>query len=334
MALSALNVNGEAASSTVSATLPPAAGANTVSGTVSFPGTATGPLYVGVFNGSVIYGKEIATPYTSGVAYSITGVPSGNYQFFAIIDQNNNGLIEASDITNVNNNQGGPPPLTVSGNVTNNNIVLTSAVSTISVTTNHNQTNGTNDNYNINFNLTWGTKRPVAMTLISGPNMAVPWDLPVDSNNGFGTGLQNGAVPTVGDTYQFQVTFSDSTTQTIPASVTAVLSSFAQRMVMQTTTPGSVTIPLLTWVTPATTPSPYTYQVGLYATSGSTSVNWNDSGGNNSNGLPSGTTSVLFNADGSANVSSLPTSTNYNWFVQVQDSNGNSSTENQSYNIP
>jgi hypothetical protein len=65
-------------------------------------------------------------------------------------------------------------------------------------------------------------------------------------------------------------------------------------------------------------------------------VNWND---NDSNGIPSGTTSVLFNADGSAqsngsSISPLPTSTNYQWFVVVQDSNGNSSQEATSYNIP
>jgi hypothetical protein len=325
-----------AASTPVKAVLAAGTGAFTVSGAVTFPGTATGPLYVGLFDGqnSVIYGKEILTPYSSGVTYSITGVPAGNYQAFAIVDQNNNGLIESSDISNVSNNNGGPPALTVSGNITSNNIALTSAVSTMVVTTNHQQSNGSNDSYGINFNLSWGTKRPVAMTLISGPNAALPWDMTVDSNNGFGIGLQNGAVPLVGDTYQFTGTYSDGSALNLTATVTAVLNSFAQSMAMQTTSLGSVTVPLLTWVTPVSTPSPYTYQVGLNATSGSVNVNWNDHGGKNSNGLPSGTTSVLFNADGSANVSSLPTSTNYNWFVQVQDDIGNSSQENQAYDIP
>jgi uncharacterized protein (DUF2141 family) len=322
-----------AASSTVSAVIRAAGtGANTISGTVTFPGTATGPLYVGVFNGSTIYTQVINTPFTSPVSYSFSGVPSGNYQAFAIIDQNNNGLIESSDISNVNNNHGGPPPLTVSGNTTNN-ITLTSAVSTLSVTTGHQQFNGSNDSYNLNFGINWGTKRPVAMTLTSGPNVAVPWDLPVDSNNNEYVNL-NAVAPQVGDTYQFQVTFSDGTTQTLPVSVTAVLNSFVTSMTAQTTSPGSVTVPLFTWVTPASTPSPYTYFVGLYSTSGSTNVNWNDYGGNNSNGIPAGTTSVLFNADSSASVSSLPTATNYQWYVGVQDSNGNSSQEATSYNIP
>jgi hypothetical protein len=63
-------------------------------------------------------------------------------------------------------------------------------------------------------------------------------------------------------------------------------------------------------------------------------VNWNDYGGNNSNGLPSGTTSVLFNADGSSSVSPLPTTTNYQWSVTVQDANGNTSQESAAYDIP
>jgi len=47
----------------------------------------------------------------------------------------------------------------------------------------------------------------------------------------------------------------------------------------------------------------------------------------------------LFNADGSANsngtpITSLPTATTYNWFVTVQDANGNSSQESATYVIP
>ncbi len=327
-----------AASPTVSAVISAVGvGANTVSGTVTFPGTATGPLYVGVFNGSTIYGQVINTPYTSPVSYSYSGVPAGNYQAFAIIDQNNNGLIEASDIANANGN-GGPPPLTVGSGTTTNNVTLTSAVSTLSVGTSHSQFNGSNDSYSLNFGIAWGSKRPVAITLVSGPNVIVPWDIPTDSNNGEFVNL-NSVAPSVGDTYQFQVTFSDATTQILPATVSAVLNSFVTSMTAQTTTPGSVTAPLFTWVTPASTPSPYTYSVGLFSVSGGSNVNWNDNGGNNSNGIPSGTTSVLFNADGSAqsngsSISNLPTATNYQWFVIVQDSQGNSSQEATSYNIP
>ena len=312
-------------------------GPNVVSGQVTFPGTATGPLYVGVFDGSTMWGQEIALP-TSPASYSFAGVPAGNnYQEFAILDQNDDGLIQASDINNTNTN-GGPPALTVGSGTTTNNIALTSAVSTLSVTTSHQQLNGSNDTYNLNLGIVWGSKRPVAMTLISGPNVPLPWDLPIDSNNTTYVNL-NTTAPQVGDTYQFQVTFSDASTQTISTSVTAVLNSFVTGMTAQTTAPGSVMAPLFKWTTPASTPSPYTYYIGLNNVGGSTNVSWNDFGGNNSNGIPAGTTSVLFNADGSAqangtNISTLPTATNYQWFVGVTDSSGNSSQEATTYNIP
>jgi hypothetical protein len=326
----------------VSAVVAAGTGPFTLSGTVSFPGTATGPLYVGLFNGSAIYGKEIMPPFTSPVSYSVPGIAAGNYQAFAIIDQNNNGLIEPSDITNVNNGNGGPPPLTVSGNTTNN-ITLSSAVSTISITTDHNQFNyvAINDQYNLNLGISWGTKRPVAMTLLSGPNVQVPWDFPVDTNNTEYISLM-GTAPLVGDTYQFQVAFSDGSTQTLTGSVTAVLSSFAPSMAMNSPIAGTTTVPVLNWMTPASTPpSPYTYNVGLYNIGGTANVNvqWQDNGGHNGNGIASGTTSIVFNADGSANsngtsISSLPTATNYQWFVRVQDSNGNTSEETIEYDVP
>ena len=144
------------ASNTVSATPAAGTGSTTVTGTVTFPGAATGPLYVGVYNGTSIYGQQINSP-SSGLIYSYSGVPSGNYQAFAIIDQDNNGLIDSGDISNVyGSNQNGPPPLTVSGTTTTNNIALTSAVSTVSVATNHQQTNGADDTYSLNMNLTRG----------------------------------------------------------------------------------------------------------------------------------------------------------------------------------
>jgi hypothetical protein len=338
-----VGVTESAATSTVSATLANGTGAFTVSGVVNFPGTATGPLYVGLLDqtNNKIYAKKIASP-TTGVAYSLTGVPAGSYQAFAIIDQNSGvvgqaGVILSNDISNVNNNQGGPPPLTVSGNTTNN-ITLTSAVTTLTATTSNNQTNGGPHFYNIGFNVEWGSKRPVAITVASGPNISVPWDVPADPNNGYQAVIQNSAVPLVGDTYQFQVTFSDGTTQTIPVSITGVLNSFPTGLAMNSPVAGTTTVPVLNWVTPAAPPSSYTYQVGLFSVSGSTNVQWNDSS-NNGNGIPSGTTNVTFNEDSSAtangsSITSLPSGTNYNWFVEVQDSNGNTAQENATYNIP
>jgi hypothetical protein len=253
---------------------------------------------------------------------------------------NNNGIIDVGDISDAGNN-GNPPTIVVSGNTTGN-IVLTNPVTTLSVTTNHQQTNGSSDTYNVNFGVSSGSKRPVAVTLFSGPNVAVPYDMVVDQNNNGGQSpaFLNGAIPLVGDTYHFQVTYSDGTSNPdMTASVTAVLTSFARTLAMQTTTPGSPTIPLLTWQAPASPPASYTYSVNLYSVSGPNNVNWNYSGGHNSNGISSGTTNVMFNTDNSAtsngsSISSLPTTTTYNWSVTVQDANGNSAQETTAYVLP
>src|ERR1700730_6226227 len=152
------------------------------------------------------------------------------------------------------------------------------------------------------------------MTLLSGPNVAVPYDMTADQHNSqFSPVFTSGGIPSVGDTYQLLVTFSDGTTQTIPASVTAVLtSSFAQNLAINSPgSSGSATIPQLTWSSPATVPTllPYYYSVNLYANDGT--EQWNYSGGNNSNGIPSSQTNILFNFDGSASSATLTSGKTY-----------------------
>jgi hypothetical protein len=155
--------------------------------------------------------------------------------------------------------------------------------------------------------------------------------LSVDSNGNLQTpNFLNGAVSTVGDTYQFQVKFSDGTSQTISQSVTAVLTSFAQNLAMNPHAPFSSTVPQLTWAAPASPPASYTYSVSVNNQNGSF-LNWFYSGGHNSNGIPSSQTSVVFNVDGSASSPSLTSGTTYNWSVQVQDANGNTAQENTTY---
>ena len=165
------------------------------------------------------------------------------------------------------------------------------------------------------------------MTLFSGKNVAVPFDTTGDSHNANFNPIYNNSVsPTVGDTYQFFVTYSDGTTGIVSGQVTAVLTSFAQNLVMSPTP--SRNIPTLTWTAPASPPAGfYSYSVGLYGPS----EQWNYSGGNNSNGIPSTQTSVLFNVDNSASSPSLTTGVTYNWYVQVDDTNGNSAQFTTTY---
>src|SRR6185437_13431436 len=77
----------------------PTAG-NTITGTVTFTGTATGPLMVGFYGQTTgVYTAVIQNP-VSTQAFTVQ-VPSGSGYFqFGIIDQNNNGIVDSGDISN------------------------------------------------------------------------------------------------------------------------------------------------------------------------------------------------------------------------------------------
>jgi hypothetical protein len=328
--LSALVGTTESATTSVvgPVTIGPTTGANTLSGTVTFPGTATGPMYVGVYGNNGVFIETIAHP-VSPQAYSVSGVANGTYQNFAEIDMNNDGEFDPPDIENADNNN--LPPITISGNTTGN-ITLSGAAALPAVMTQY-QSNGSGGTYQINMRIDWGTKRPVAATLFSGPNVPVPFDMGPDSHQTEQSPtFQGGAVPAVGDAYLFYVVFSDATTQIIPATVSAVLNadSIAQNLSVNPNAPNSATIPLFTWSAPITPPAAYTYSIGVNSQNGP-SLNWSYYGNNNQNGIPSTQTTVVYNVDGSASSPSLTIGTIYNWNIQVQDQNSNSASIQSTY---
>jgi hypothetical protein len=337
--MSAVNSLGESAATTpVSATVGAGTGLNAVSGSVTFPGTATGPMYVGVYSngGAGVYIEEIASPH-SPQAYSISDVPNGTYQNFAVIDMNNDGEIDAGDIGNVGNHRN-PPTIVVSGNTTGN-ITLTSYPAAYDVQTNVQGMNGQSNTYSIHVNVSSGAKLPVSATMFSGPNVAVPFDINADQHNGSYNPIFNNSVsPTVGDTYQFLVSFSDGTSQVLTGTVTAVITSFAQNLAMNSPlSSGSTTVPELNWAAPTVLPTflPYSYNVNLYNANGTSQEFWSYYGNGNGNGLPSTQTSVLFNTDGTASpTASLTSGGTYNWSVTIQDNNGNSAQFTTSYTVP
>jgi hypothetical protein len=312
-------------------------GGNTITGTVTFTGTATGPLYVGFFNQStgMAYSAHITSP-VSPQTFTVM-VPTGsNYYFFGIIDQNKDGLVDAGDITNTNSNSSNSVSISASGT---QNLVLPSANSTASVTTQHWQelSSGNNSSgYNLSINLREAIKLPVSAELISGPNVISPVDLGACTDCGtpqfqFGRSLYT-AVPAVGDTYSIKVTYSDATSETITAAVTAVLNAFPTNLAPTTGTSTSLT-PTFTWTYPSN-PSNYTYQFWISGNSGTIwEVPGNDS---NLNGFPSTVTQIVWGTDPTGDTSNTPsaslnTSTTYNWTLQTQDSNGNEAQTQVSY---
>lgn len=292
-------------------------GANTVSGTVTFPGTASGPLLVGAYNPmtGAVYFTKIAAP-VSPQSYSFAGVPDGTYANFAVIDMNANGSIDAGDIGNTNNNN--MPMINLPG-PTGGTIALTSSPATAQVNTQF-YSNGTSySNYSLELNVINGTKAIKTVTLISGLNMPLPQDMGRDWSGFRVWQSQPAAIPVVGDSYVFRVTYADNTTQDMTGSVTAVLdaSNLAQAPTVSFTAPGSATVPLFSWMAPATAPAaPYSYRVSV------------NGGGANwwSNNIPSSALSALYNQDGSANMASLPAATAYTWQVVVNDAKGNGAT--------
>jgi hypothetical protein len=315
---------------------------NTISGTVTFTGTATGPLYVGFFdmNTSNVYGAVVGSktsPPTSPATYTVQ-VPNGsNYYFFGIIDQNNDGIVDAGDITNVNSNSSAVTVIT--GNATLN-LTLPSAGSTVAVPTQHWQsTNGTNTSagYYLYINVREGNKLPVSATLTSGPNMIFPLDMGACTDCGtpqFSFNASIGSVrPNLGDAYGILVTYSDTTSETLTATVSAVLNAFATSLAPTTGTSTSTT-PTFTWTDPASASS-YVYEFSISDNSGNQI--WQIPGNNSKlNGFSSTITSITWgtdptNSSNTPTLSSLSTSTTYFWQIQVQDSNDNTAQAQVAY---
>jgi hypothetical protein len=330
---------------------------NTVTGTVTIPAaiTPTGPLYVGFYNNITgnVYGMRIASPTVGANAYSVT-VPNGtNYFNFAVLDQNNDGLIDAGDVTNTNNTNSAPP-VVISGNLTNQNLTLPTANSTVLAMTQYYQSvsaAGSASGYNLNFVLQPGIKLPVAVTLTSGPNIIDPIDI---SNYCVGCGNVQfnfyanlgGVVPSVGDTYKFTVTYSDGSQDTGATSVTGALTAFGSTGAMVNasdlatalapTGNGSSTTPTFTWTDPANAAN-YIYSFSLYQSNGSTI--WQIPGSNsNLSGFSNTITSISWGTDptgggSTPSVPSLTVGTQYNWQIQVEDTNYNQA-QTQVYYIP
>lgn len=323
-------------------TIDAPAGGNTVTGTVTFTGDATGPMYTGFYDqktGDVFLtqlGSE-ASPPTSPAAYSVN-VPSGsNYVHFAIIDQNNNGVVDPGDIQNVNHNHS--QGVAISGPLSGDDLTVASGNAIVSLTSSHYQQvsqYGNNDGYSLNFSVNGEIKQPAAVTLASGPNTLTPADIGQCSNCGGGGGFDfylsmNTDVPKAGDTYGLQVTYTDGTMQTFNAVVGTVLSVFPTDL--SPTGTGGGTTPTFKWTDPANAAS-YVYSFYLWDANGNElwQIPNHDSGG----GFPSTITSITWGTDPTGennppSVSTLTDGQNYNWQIQVQDANGNNAQMQVSY---
>ena len=326
-------------------------GGVTVTGTVNFTGTATGPLYAGFYNQTTntVYAAVVgsqASPPTSGATYTVDVPPGSNYVNFGVVDQNNDGMVDPGDINDVSGgNQssvtipsGGPvtePPLTLPGG--NSSATMTTQKQ---VTTNQ---NGTYTSYSVDFSVTGVVKLPVAAALVSAtnPDIVFPVDIGECSNCGKGQfsyySSLTGYTPTVGDSYGLKITYSDGTQETLPVAVSTVPSASATNLSPNLTTSNVSLTPTFTWTDPANAGN-YSYSFTLWDSNGNQI--WQIPGNNsNSQGFSSSITSITWGTDPTGNgstptVPSLNSSETYMWQIQVNDSSDNQSQTQVSFTTP
>lgn len=300
-----------------------------VSGTVAFAGTATGPLYVAVGdpNSGNMQVAAYPTPASSPASFTVTGVPVGSWTVYAVIDQNGNGVIDDGDLKNVNANNA--PIVNVTGNTTGVTVTLASAKGTAATTTEHSRSADVTpvNGYSLQNFLSDGVGRAVKVTILSGKNIPVPVDLAKERQHYLWRGL-GATVPGVGDGYRYEVLYADGSSEILTSSVTVVLNSFATGLTATTTGGGSLDQPLFSWTPPAPTPAgTWGYSVSLRGNT--VSANWDYP--RDAPMVANTVTSVRYNADGTASPSSLTVAGTYTWAVSVADAAGNRARQEQDY---
>ena len=316
-----------------------------------------------------IYVTEVASPVSggSGNPLSMT-IPNGSgYVMFGILDQNNDGAIDSYDVTNVRNSQSSGTTFS-GGSISGQALTLPNTNSAVRVQTQYCTSSGSSScaqgtsGYAVQLVVTESNKLPVAVTLANtsatSPYVITPVDMGACSNCGSASQFEYytnlpGATPGLGDSFDFTVTYSDGsqdTGTTVNGAITAFGSTGAIVGASDAATnlqASTGTTPNFTWAFPAN-PSNYTYQFNLYQSSNCTGncTIWQIPGNNsNANGFTyaetqtgAGTGQITWSTDptggGSTPSSSLSSANNYNWYITVQDSNGNSAQSNVTDNNP
>jgi hypothetical protein len=286
----------------------------TVSGYIYSSGMDLGPMFAAVVGESdeefVVCSQYIPFP-SSSQYYSISGVPDGFYQITVFIDMNENGYI---DIGDVKVGYEGEIMIEVTGDVTRDITIDALPTTSVNASTSH-SIDAWGEYYSVEFEVNTGSKLPVCASLVSGPNIPGAIDFIDVEESEFGVGLDfYSTSPNVGDTYSFDVTFSDGVTESMQASVTAVLDSFATQLYPIGDISGD-TRPTFTWAHPVSPPPVYTYEIGVSQSAGE-GIWW-------ANEIPGSDYFVDFNFNDEAEQDPLDSGTSYYWWITVVDDDGN-----------
>ncbi len=312
------------ASDPVAVTAGASSGQNTVTGSISFPLPASGPMYVGLTSQNGTSFQRIDQP-VSPQPYSVSGVPSGGCIAFAFVDMNNNGVIDTGDLSRCSDNPTLPDTvIAVAADMAGVNQTLVASNVLMRVNTIHFGSSSANisDVYSLEFEVTSNLKLPVNVRLVSGPNVSLPVDL---SGNYYFRAYQTLSVkPRAGDRYALAITYSDGTSETVRVATTDVLVSFPRNM---TTTGSNRLSPTFNWAAPEAPPADYTYMVQVGQTGVGLLWTYPPSG----DGMPSSQTAVSYNIDGTAGLTALLSGEKYTWMLYMIDSHGNQAVYQASY---
>ncbi|HJW43321.1 MAG TPA: immunoglobulin domain-containing protein [Geothrix sp.] len=311
-----------------------AVGTYIVSGTVTFPGTATGLLHVGLFNQDTqtpyvaSYSVPPATPpapTTRNLSYSLSGVPAGpSYFLFAILDQNSNGLVDLGDFSNISAGDIARPSgntaslLAISSDLPGQHLLLPGNNAIAYLGTSHQSYtvgSATSETFGLQVDVRGNTKLPVNTALLVGP---ATLDLGRPATGGdFGGWFNHGSLrPSLGDVVTARVGYGDATSEDFPVTVASVLDAFPSILAMT----GTPAVPTFNWAAPDPAPGfPYSYRLWIALKAGGTIWQYPSD-----RDMPSTQLSVAFNADGLATPATLTPGLTYMWSISLRDASGNS----------
>jgi hypothetical protein len=262
-------------------------------------------------NKNTLFAKAIANP-SNNQEVNFSGVPSGTYVLYSVLDLNDNGVIDLGDISDTEIGV----PVVVTGDVTSGiTVTLIIADAKPYIKTTHHKYSGASS-YSLIL-AAEGMRKRVLNASVSGPQVPIK-DLGLGRSNTFKASQEVSLRPTVAppDAYAFSFEYSTAGGNSpLVASVTGIVDYFAAPLSpIGAIDYSSVTPPLLfSWAQPSPAPGyPYTYNFWVNNPNG-----WFNSDPFQS--MASSTTSVNLTSD---QFTAQP-GFNYFWIASLQDSYGN-----------
>jgi hypothetical protein len=289
----------------------------TITGQISFPGAATGPVCVTASGQSGVSGVNcFATPSAFPVDYSISGLSNDTYYITAFMDTNSNGQWDSGEAV------ADAQTVILTGGANGSQNLALSDQDAITTATSYHRIDADNSiHYGVLLSLSRSNKWLTDVIVASGPRM----NLPIDVLGPFSITTQAGTTPSaVGDTYVFDAAYTDDSSEMILNSLTAVLNPPATMTVVSVPT---LATPTFTWSVPSPVPvkTPYTYSISLEDDNDPLGASWTESN------IPSSQTSILYNNNLTASALQLTAGHTYTWSVTVTDADGNSATRSRTF---